>query len=208
VFLKEIYDLPEDKMEFFPLGSFILPDSEYDSLREYYRSKLGLKKDEILFVHTGKFNHKKKTHEVIINFKISHKRNQKLLLIGAFENELKFLLNEISSTENILYLGWLDSKEIEGYLAAADVYLQPGSQSATMQKAACLRCALVLYPYISHKFLFSDKEFYMINESKNNFIEMFSYFQEYKLAILMSDKSYSKAITLLDYSKISKKMYQ
>ncbi len=41
-------------------------------------------------------------------------------------------------------MGWKDGNELNVYLNACDVYLQPGKVSATAQNAICRSCAVLL----------------------------------------------------------------
>ena len=50
------------------------------------------------------------------------------------------------------------------YLCAADVYAQPGTQSATLQNAICARCAIMVYPYSSHRTMMQGNGYYIENE--------------------------------------------
>lgn len=208
IFLMEMYNLTENKMKFFPLGGFILDDYDYSTLRISYRRKVNIKDDDILFLHTGKFDSNKKTEQLIKDFIDTHSGNQKLLLIGAFNDELSYLVDEISPHKNIIFVGWESSQDLDGFIAASDVYLQPGSQSATMQKAACLRCALVLYPFISHKFIFSDNEVIYLDESADLKVLLRERLMDIEYISNLRQTSYNRSKVTIDYMVIATYIYE
>lgn len=207
-FLMEMYNLTENKMNFLPLGGVILDDDDYSTVRLTYRRKLNIKADDILFLHTGKFVSNKKTEQLIKDFIDTHSSNQKLLLIGAFSDELSYLVDEISPYKNIIFVGWVPSEELDGFITASDVYLQPGSQSATMQKAACLRCALVLYPFISHKFIFSDDEVIYLDENEDLKVLFSERLTDFKYISKLRQNSYERSKTSLDYKILTSSVYE
>ncbi|MDP0498440.1 MAG: glycosyl transferase family 1, partial [Verrucomicrobiota bacterium JB024] len=51
----------------------------------------------------------------------------------------------------VRFLGWQSPEQLKALLCAADVYLQPGSQSSTMQTSLCCRCALILEDIEGHQ---------------------------------------------------------
>ena len=72
----------------------------------------------------------------------------KLVLKQDVEDEMKRL---ISQDNRIRFVGWQSADELRRLLCAAEVYVQPGTQSATMQMALCCRCAVVLDDVLSHE---------------------------------------------------------
>jgi glycosyltransferase involved in cell wall biosynthesis len=56
----------------------------------------------------------------------------------------------------VRFIGWTNPDELEGLLCAADVYLQPGGQSSTMQTSLCCGCAVILESLHSHEPYMAD----------------------------------------------------
>ena len=54
----------------------------------------------------------------------------------------------IESDKCVICVGWKDADELEEYIIAGDIYLQPGSASATIYKALCGGTAVVVAPDI------------------------------------------------------------
>lgn len=156
------YEVPEDKMEYFPLGGIIPDKEQYDKFRKEKRSELEISDGEYLFVHSGKLSKQKKTElllKAFVNSKI--KSVAKLLIIGSIPEEQKKILNSLLNDERVIYVGWKTSEELVRYLCAADLYCQPGSVSATLQQAICCNCPVLSYPHDEYK---------NINNTYNNFL--------------------------------------
>lgn len=164
-FMLEEYGVPEQKMEYLPLGGVIIPECEYRQIRMARRAELALIPEDVLIVHSGKLVPGKKTVELLTAFLQVKNPRAHLAIIGSADDPIiQNALEEATNTNpRIHYLGWKSGDELQKYLCAADIYAQPGTQSATMQNAACCGCAEVLYPYSSHKMLFGEAALYIEN---------------------------------------------
>ena len=92
------------------------------------------------------------------------------------------------------------------YLCAADVYLQPGSQSAIMQNALCQRCAVILDDVPSHR-PFVNGNGWLLNENLS-LIDVLENISENPHQLLhMSEISLAIAQDLLDYKKLAARLY-
>lgn len=198
-FLKDFYEVPDYLIEYLPLGGFVFSDSQYNQYRTRLRDELGMK-DEILFLHSGKLNRSKKTDLLVESFRNNATSNCRLIIIGScddkeIENSIK---DGIKFDSRIQYLGWKSGEELLRYLCAADVYAQPGTQSATMQNAACCRCALLLFPYESHKYLFGSSVVYA--SGKEDIKEALSIFSDAEVVKKYQKHIFDIAKRKLDYS--------
>lgn len=207
-FATDFYDTPEEKVEFFPLGGQCLDDEEYFYLRNNVRSDLGISNDKIMILQTGKMNAKKKLVESIKQFKKVDNKKFVYIIAGSLEEDVKSeVLELISSDERIRYLGWVNSVKLESLLCASDVYLQPGSQSATMQQSICLRNPVILDNVKSHK-PFVDGNGWLIN-SFNDMSKIFENISASPFILNeMSERSYQIAKEKLDYKMLAKKIYE
>lgn len=161
-FLKNLYKIPENKLEYYPLGGIIISEMERCNKRDKIRSILKANDEDIILLHSGKMDKLKRTEEIVKA--LSHMSNQhvKLVLIGSMTDDVKEkLLPYIQKDQRIMYLGWKSSEELLDYICASDLYIQPGGQSVTMQAALCCGVAVALYPFESHKFLLKDSVFYI-----------------------------------------------
>ena len=80
------------------------------------REKLGLKKDDIVFLYTSRVVKHKGIIELIEAFNKINKDNYKLLVVGDY---LK------TNNKNILYIGYVDYSNIEKYYLIADYGIVP-----------------------------------------------------------------------------------
>lgn len=105
------------------------------------------------------------------------------------------------------FLGWKSGDELQRYLSAADVYVQPGSQSATMQTSMCWRCAIVAYPHRSYETYLDNNTFFVRDISELR--EVFEKLANNKdLSVKMGERSYEIAQNILDYKVLAKRLYQ
>lgn len=150
-FSAELYGVPEDRMEFYPLGGIILPEVEYQVLRAKRRAELGVREDTHLLVHAGKLEPQKRTDALLRAFTAVPELGAKLAVIGSIPDENKTELTRLMKADDrVVYLGWKSGEELQEYLCACDLYCQPGKVSAIMQNAVCRNCPLLLYPHKSY----------------------------------------------------------
>lgn len=207
VFAQEFYGIKEEKIEILPLGGNIFSVDERTKIRNKIRKHLGLKDNDILLLHSGKMDKLKRTQELLEAFLYINKENLKLVIIGSISEEQKDTIEKlIQSNNKIYYLGWKSSTELMEYLCACDLYVQPGSQSATMQNALCCGSAVALYPHKSHIFLLEDTAFYI--ESVTDMVNLFNEIVD-NTEVLESKRKLSSRLACekLDYRKLAKRLY-
>ncbi|MEA4872634.1 MAG: glycosyltransferase [Synergistaceae bacterium] len=207
-FLKEMYDVPDDMMEFFPLGGNIFKDIIRIEKRSKIRASLSLRDSDLLLVHSGKMDKKKRTTDIVEAFLDTKAYNLVLVIIGSMTEDVEHkLIPLIEKNPNLHYLGWKKSEELIDYLCASDLYVQPGGQSATMQNALCCGSAAALYPHESHKYLLGDSVFYIETvEDMKKLFELIS-----KDPQKLEDKrimSFKIAQEKLDYKKLAARLYE
>ena len=204
-FMHDMYNIPYSLLEFLPLGGIIDNDTVYSRKRIKYRQEFNLKDDDIVFCHSGKMTKEKKTKELVETFCSTKYKKFKLLLIGNIIDNSDFILKYIEQDDRIQFLGWRNGKELNEILAASDVYVQPGTQSATMQTAACMRNCMMLCPYENHKYIFKTHALYISDQ--NDMEAVFNNIGEGKINLeKLREASYEIAREKLDYYKIAKRV--
>lgn len=206
-FAEEIYEADKKKTEFYPLGGECLSGQEYSQRRSETRSLLNIDDDKILLLQTGKINKKKKAIEALSVFSKFKSDKFIYLIIGAFEDNVEEQMNQLIAQDNrVRFLGWADSNQLKNYLCASDLYIQPGSQSATMQQSLCLRNPVLLDNVKSHT-VFVKENGWLINDTNeiNGILELID--QSPEILSKMSENSYSIAIQLLSYKSLANKIY-
>tara|TARA_A100000171_G_C2136619_1_gene150736 strand:+ start:1725 stop:2855 length:1131 start_codon:yes stop_codon:yes gene_type:complete len=150
-FVEETYGLPRKMLSFFPLGGRVFADDEYSRLRNSVRQELGLLEEQVVYLQSGKIDRMKKLVESLNAFTSLQNENLRFLICGTLHNEVtREVMELVDNDSRIRYLGWKSADELRSLLCAADVYVQPGTQSATMQMSLCCRCAVILDDVPSH----------------------------------------------------------
>lgn len=208
-FIRSFYGCPEDKLEYFPLGGTIVQDSVYEAVRANVRDKYHLKPNELLFFQSGKFDQKKKLVESITAFRqLPYVENVKYFIAGVLQGDVKSQVETLlAGDKRITFLGWKDADELFRLLCAADVYVQPGSQSATLQNSICCRCAVIVDDVSSH-YPFVKGNGWLVNDEErlvDAFNDAVLAFQRGKIE-LMQATSLDIARELLDYEKMARRI--
>ena len=208
-FFIENYGYPEEITEFYPLGGMIPDDSEYEEMRSRRRKELELSENTLLFIHSGKMNAEKKTAELLDAFYSVPELDAKLIIAGSVSDDMKDeLLPRFECDKRVKYLGWLTADKLIEYLCAGDMYLQPGTVSATMENAMCCRCAQMLRPTEAYTKAFpKDMAFWVSNEN-----DILSAFKEIsgnpEIIGRMRASAYACACDMLDYRKLAARLYR
>lgn len=207
-FCREVYGVPDEKLEFYPLGGTIFSIRQREEIRANVRLKENVAQNAIVFTHSGKMDAKKRTIDIIKAFKSVKNEDFRLWIIGVLMDDVKEkVIEEISTDNRISYLGWKNSEELTDYLCATDFYVQPGGQSATMQNAMCCGCAVMLYPYKSHGPYVDGNGFFVstVDDMRDAFAEISNHPE---MCIEMKKKSLEIASELLDYEKLADRVCQ
>ncbi|WP_181949824.1 glycosyltransferase family 4 protein [Yersinia intermedia] len=201
-FLREMYNIKDSEMEFFPLGGLIKDREEKKLIRNRIRKCLNLNQNDVLFIHSGKLDKEKKTKEILNSFYKVNNENLKLLIAGNIPESNSELLHLIKRDNRVIYLGWLDGNELVDYICSSDCYIQPGTQSATLQIAMCCGLPVIIYPYPSHKPYLDGNGFYVRGEE--DILQKFQIIaQDSSILLSMENQSYKIAKELLDYEVLS-----
>ena len=208
LFLEKMYKIPRNTLTLYPLGGEILEDDIRNHKRIKMRESLNIKKNDILLIHTGKMVKEKRTEDLIQAFFNIKRNNLRLILIGMLADDVKLSVKRyLANDPRIIYAGWKNANELVDYLCAGDLYVQPGSQSATMQNALCYGCSAALYPHVSHKYLLGDRVFYV--ETIEDMEKLFEEISTNRDKLEEKRKmSFSFAKATLDYRKLAALIYE
>lgn len=157
-YLKELYKFDDKKkLEYLPLGGYIISNEKRKYVRNKKRNELNISKDDIVFIHAGKLDEKKKSLDLIQAFAKLKQQNVKLLIIGSFTEKVYSQVKDIiNSDARILFLGWKRGDELQDYLCTGDIYVQPSGRSVTVQNAVCCGCAIITSRRLIYTHLFGE----------------------------------------------------
>lgn len=207
-FSHEIYDIPNEKMAFYPLGGTLLSDEEYAAVRAKRRAELGLVENDRLYIHSGKLDALKRTDELLRAFSAVEDPHAVLAVIGSIPEDRKsILLPLMEADKRIRYLGWRTGEELQEYLCAADLYCQPGSQSVTMQNALCRYCPVMLYPHPAHTADYDRGEVIWIKTQADMEMVFRSLATDPAQLKPLRENAKKIARELLDYRKLAARLY-
>jgi 1,2-diacylglycerol 3-alpha-glucosyltransferase len=191
-FARDVYRIPASQLEFFPLGGRVPNSDEYTNLRASMRARLGISADKILLVQSGKQNRLKKLPEALKAFAKNQNERLRLVVAGVLQDDVRQECEAlIAADHRVSFVGWMNADELTALLCAADVYLQPGSQSATMQQALCCGCPVILDDIAAHEFYATGSGWLTSNE-----FDLLKIFE-----ILCHDKIEIYRMAAFDFSK-------
>ena len=150
-FIRVMYDVDVSYFEYLPLGGDIKPDDSMKATRNRVRQTHSVSDEHIVFLQSGKFTQRKKLSQSLHAFKNTDNPNFEFWIAGVFQDDVVADVSQIIRADSrIKYLGWVSADHLEELLLACDVYLQPGTQSVTMQAALCAGCPVAIDNVKSH----------------------------------------------------------
>ncbi len=203
-FAAEVYGISRERMEFYPLGGSIPSHDDYKRMRKLCRERLNLTDSDILIAQSGKQGREKMLAQSLRAFSRVENPRLRFVIVGVLQEEIRQECETlISADSRVRFLGWQNASLLTELLCGADIYLQPGTQSATMQHSLCCRCAVILADIPSHQPYLRGNGWLVRDEAG---IERSM--REASIAIVdkMSLESERVAHALLDYRILSKRV--
>lgn len=202
------YGIPSDKLEFFPLGGWPVADDDYARIRGKVRASLNIGEEEIVFLQSGKQYARKYLPEALRQFSKIRNTRFRFFIVGVLMDDIKSETESlIASDSRVEFLGWKSSDALRDLLCAADVYVQPGRQSATMQMSLFCSCAVILEDLQSNR-NYVDGNGWLI-ESPNELGAIFEDISKGEADLFgMCKLSSNYANQNLDYEILSNRLFQ
>lgn len=110
-------------------------------IRKEIRDKYKIKQNDFLIVTGGKIDKNKKIDVLMQACK--ELGNVKLLIFGNVETDMYKRFEELSKSENIIYIGWIKSDEVYKFFYAADLAFFPGQHSVLWEQACASKVPCV-----------------------------------------------------------------
>jgi glycosyltransferase involved in cell wall biosynthesis len=205
-FLSENLKVPRQLLEFYPLGGELIEQDLKNAYRQRIRVNLGFSPDDVVFVHSGKLDRGKRTRELLEAFSRVPSAQFRLVILGNVPPEDRVeMYKTFAADSRVMYLGWKTGSELVEHLCAADCYVQPGTQSATLQVALCCGLPIAVRPYPSHSAYLVQNGFFV--ETVDDLIRMFSGIKkDPRMLSEMSKNSYQLARKILDYRVLASRL--
>lgn len=206
-FSRDFYGVDESLLELYPLGGKVFDDDEYTATRESTRALKQWDERTMVFVQSGKLDRAKRLTDSLRAFTALPGAHLRFAIAGHImsdvEDEVRPL---IAADARIQELGWIEPMQLRALLCAADVYVQPGSQSATMQMSLCCRCPVVLDDVPSHRVLFNGNGF-LVRDAADLTQALATLAKTPSQQLnCMSARSAAIAAQLLDYRQLARRL--
>lgn len=145
-FLIDVYGVPKNKCGLLVMGADDekVKEASLPENKNFIRQKYNIDGSKFLIVTGGKIDSSKQQllllAEAIYNLKNS---NICLLIFGSIEESLKEKL-QMYISNNVKYIGWIDSEKTAIYFAAADLVVFPGRHSVFWEQVVALGIPMVV----------------------------------------------------------------
>lgn len=207
-FVESLYQVAKTRLEFFPLGGKIWSDLEYVQVRREMRASFSLDSEDVVFIQTGKLDLSKRLLDSLQAFSKLQGSRFHFWVAGHLQEDISAQVHEmIQKDSRIRFLGWQSPNQLRQLLCAADVYVQPGTQSSTMQMSISCRCAVILDDVPSHR-PFIDGNGWLIGPHLALAQAFESAAQHPEALASMAERSASIATRLLDYRSLAARLYR
>ncbi|MGV2939587.1 glycosyltransferase family 4 protein [Mesobacillus sp. LC4] len=209
-FLKNIYKIPERKVELLVMGADDdkVKEAKDENVIKEVREKYNIESNDFLIITGGKIdNAKKQTLDLMKAVKQIENKNVKLLVFGSVINELKNEVNCLADGNRIQYIGWVEPDESYKYFAASDLVVFPGRHSVFWEQVVGLGKPMIVkyWKGTTHVDLGGNVEFLYddsieeIGTKINNLVNDKLKFSN------MQEVANKQGIEYFTYSKIAKK---
>lgn len=163
-FARKMYKIPNKKLELLVMGADdeLVELAKSNGARQVIRDKYKIKNNEFLIMTGGKINqYRPETLNLMEAVKNLQHENVKLLIFGVVEESLKERFNRLCDYPNIIYVGWLKSRETYNHVAAADLMVFPGLHSVMWEQAVAqgIPCIFKKIEGVNHVDLGGNAEF-------------------------------------------------
>lgn len=146
-FLKDIYKLPEGKVELLVMGADDerVKEAKNTDVKKEIREKYNIKSDDFLIITGGKIDNAKRQILLLMQaIRQIEKENVKLIVFGSVDKELKDEVNSLTDSDKIQYIGWVQSEDSYKYFASADLVVFPGRHSVFWEQVAGLGIPMIV----------------------------------------------------------------
>jgi 1,2-diacylglycerol 3-alpha-glucosyltransferase len=139
-FLKNVYKLPEEKIELLVMGADDekISEARNENTIEMIREKYNIKKEDFLIMTGGKIDQNKPQTLLLMEaVKELNLKNVLLIVFGSIIPEFKEKI-ELLLCDSVKFIGWVDSNDTYKYFNAAELVVFPGKHSVFWEQVVGL----------------------------------------------------------------------
>ncbi len=142
--LMRVFHVPEDKTEVLPLGfdDSLIDRKDQDTVRKDTRSRYGIADDKLVFIHGGKLTRGKKTLELVKSIKSVP--DAALIVFGDFSDPEYEQEVRDEASDNVIFAGFLDKRQIYDAFYASDIAAFPGAPSCLRQESVACGLPIIM----------------------------------------------------------------
>jgi glycosyltransferase involved in cell wall biosynthesis len=109
--------------------------NQSNQIRRRIRTTLGISEDDFVIITGGKIDEVKNIHLLMQAVRELANENIKLIIFGTSDQQMKTIINDLSKSENIINIGWIEPDVIYDYLFASDLAVFPGTHSVLWEQS-------------------------------------------------------------------------
>lgn len=135
-YLQKVYGVKPEKTDLLVMGGDekLVDWTNRKQIRKKVRLKYNIPDDAFLVITGGKIDKAKNIHILVEAVNRLKEKNIFLLVFGSMTEEMKEYCTPLFN-DNIIYIGWLDSKDVYPYFLSADLAVFPGTHSVLWEQA-------------------------------------------------------------------------
>lgn len=210
-FLKDIYKIPEKKVELLLMGADDekVQEARQDKVRYELRKRHQINNDDFLIVTGGKIDEAKR-QTLLLMEAVKRIENPlvKLIIFGPVAESLREEFESLIDDKRVIYIGWIDGEESYRYFASADLVVFPGRHSVFWEQVAGIGVPMIVkyWEGTSHvdiggncEFLYDDS----VEEIEYRIIDLLNNSEKYKKIKHIAETSGANYFSYYDIAKKS-----
>lgn len=141
-FLLEMYDVPAEKTELLVLGADdeLIAWDRADEIRRSVRQDVGVTENDLLVLCGGKIDRRKNIHVLMRAVDRIARPDVKLIVFGTPDEDMAEEYEQLSQSERVHAIGWIEPAAVYDYLLASDLAVFPGTHSVLWEQAVGTGC--------------------------------------------------------------------
>lgn len=208
-FLRDIYKIPIGKIELLLMGADDekIDFNQKDQKRQIIRNIHGISENDFVIVTGGKIDERKNIHLLLQAVNEIENENIKLIIFGTSDQQMKTIIDDLSKSDRVINIGWIESDKVYDYFLASDLAVFPGTHSVLWEQSVGtgLPGVFKYWKGMDHvdiggntKFLYNDQ----VDEIKGILEEIINNKMEYQKMKNIAEKI---GVKKFSYKKISRK---